>query len=240
MPRSISTSRSSFRRSSGSPPVSRILRTPSPTNTRATRVISSKVSSVVVRQERIVAAEHVLRHAVDAAEVAAVGDRDAQVVQRPAARVGDRPARPAPARHRARTRASAPARLCARTSASGMIVAMSRLLNAIGNGSRRGSRRVSRWCMIGAPSTPRRRIERITMLPVYFSVDVVMERIPLVNRWVSEQWQPAAVVPVGAGSRRGRRRRERIADGARGHDVALSAACRSSCTRPRRRATSST
>src|SRR6478735_706318 len=35
------------------------------------------------------------------------------------------------------------------------------------------------------------------MSPVYFSVDVLMERIPLVNRWVSEQWRPAAVVPVG-------------------------------------------
>ena len=48
---------------------------------------------LVVRQERVVAAEHLLRHAVDAAEVAAVGDRDAQVVQAPAARVRERPAR---------------------------------------------------------------------------------------------------------------------------------------------------
>jgi len=35
------------------------------------------------------------------------------------------------------------------------------------------------------------------MTPVYFSVDIVMERIPLVNRWVSEQWRPAAAVPNG-------------------------------------------
>lgn len=35
------------------------------------------------------------------------------------------------------------------------------------------------------------------MLPLYFSVDVMMERVPLVNRWVSEQWRPAAIVPVG-------------------------------------------
>ena len=35
-------------------------------------------------QESVVAAEDLLRHAVDAAEVAAVGDRDAQVAQRPA------------------------------------------------------------------------------------------------------------------------------------------------------------
>jgi hypothetical protein len=35
------------------------------------------------------------------------------------------------------------------------------------------------------------------MKPLYFSVDILMERIPLANRWVSEQWRPAAVVPVG-------------------------------------------
>jgi len=38
------------------------------------------------------------------------------------------------------------------------------------------------------------------MLPVYFCVDVVMERIALNNRWASEQWQPAEVVAVGEGS----------------------------------------
>jgi hypothetical protein len=37
------------------------------------------------------------------------------------------------------------------------------------------------------------------MLPVYFSVDVIMERIPLVNRWASEKWQPASVVAIGEG-----------------------------------------
>jgi hypothetical protein len=35
------------------------------------------------------------------------------------------------------------------------------------------------------------------MKPMYFSVDVLMERIPLANRWVSEQWRPAAVVAIG-------------------------------------------
>ena len=34
----------------------------------------------------------------------------------------------------------------------------------------------------------------VTRIPV----DVVMERVPLVNRWVSEKWQPATVVAVGA------------------------------------------
>jgi hypothetical protein len=28
------------------------------------------------------------------------------------------------------------------------------------------------------------------MMPLYFSVDVLMERIPLVNRWVSESGSP--------------------------------------------------
>ena len=39
---------------------------------------------LVLGQERVVAPEDLLRHAIRAAEVAAVGDRDAQVVQRPA------------------------------------------------------------------------------------------------------------------------------------------------------------
>ena len=30
----------------------------------------------------------------------------------------------------------------------------------------------------------------------YLSVDVAMERIPLVNRWATEKWQPASVVPA--------------------------------------------
>src|SRR4051812_488080 len=38
-----------------------------------------------------------------------------------------------------------------------------------------------------------------TMLPVYLKVDVVMDRVALNNRWASEQWQPASVVPVGEG-----------------------------------------
>ena len=40
-------------------------------------------------EEAVGAAEDLLRHAVDAAEVAAVGDRDPQVVQRPSQRVRD-------------------------------------------------------------------------------------------------------------------------------------------------------
>ena len=36
---------------------------------------------------------------------------------------------------------------------------------------------------------------------MFFSVDVVMERVPLANRWASEKWQPAAVIPRGEGKR---------------------------------------
>ena len=31
------------------------------------------------------------------------------------------------------------------------------------------------------------------MTPLRQAVDVIIERIPLVNRWASERWQPAAV-----------------------------------------------
>ena len=45
---------------------------------------------VGVWKERIVAPEDVLRHAVDAAEIAAVGDRNPQVVHRAAALIDER------------------------------------------------------------------------------------------------------------------------------------------------------
>jgi len=34
--------------------------------------------------------------------------------------------------------------------------------------------------------------------PLYFFVDVDIKRVPLANRWASEQWLPSAVVPLGA------------------------------------------
>ena len=34
------------------------------------------------------------------------------------------------------------------------------------------------------------------MKPEYFCVDVLLERVPIVNRWADEQWRPAAVLPV--------------------------------------------
>ena len=35
------------------------------------------------------------------------------------------------------------------------------------------------------------------MTPLIFSVDVDIRRVPLANRWASEQWLPSAVVPLG-------------------------------------------
>jgi Protein of unknown function (DUF3305) len=34
------------------------------------------------------------------------------------------------------------------------------------------------------------------MQPLRFPVDVIMERLPLANRWVDEAWRPAAVEPA--------------------------------------------
>ena len=73
---SRATSTGSPLRTSGSPPVMRSAVTPRLRATRATRVISSNVRSSVLAEER----EALLGHAVDAAQVAAIGDRDAKVV----------------------------------------------------------------------------------------------------------------------------------------------------------------
>ena len=73
----ISTGRS--RRSSGSPPVIRTLSTPSSAKMSTRRLISSKSQNVLARQPGVL----LLRHAVRAAEIAAVGDRQAQIAQRP-------------------------------------------------------------------------------------------------------------------------------------------------------------
>ncbi len=40
------------------------------------------------------------------------------------------------------------------------------------------------------------------MTPLRQAVDVIIERIPLVNRWASERWQPAAVEIAAPESRR--------------------------------------
>ena len=74
-----------FLRTSGSPPVSRSLRTPRVDEGRAEPVEFLERQQVLLGQEG-----HVLGHAIDAAEVAAVGDRHAQIGDRPAERVDQR------------------------------------------------------------------------------------------------------------------------------------------------------
>ena len=74
--RSRRTSATRSRRTVGSPPVSRTRRTPSARSTRTSAAISSKESM----SARSTCVDAVLGHAVGAAVVAAIGDRDAQVV----------------------------------------------------------------------------------------------------------------------------------------------------------------
>ena len=71
------------RRASGSPPVIRSFSTPCAAKRPANRVDLLEGQHLVARQEREVAPEDLLRHAVGAAEVAPVGDRDPQVVDAP-------------------------------------------------------------------------------------------------------------------------------------------------------------
>ena len=62
------------------------------------------------------------------------------------------------------------------------------------------------WCMIGPlasafaldPSSTRRRPGIAVECPCHtlrFPVAVIMQRTPLANRWVSERWEPVAVLP---------------------------------------------
>ena len=85
--RSISSSRS--RRSSGSPPVIRIFSTPCCDERAREPLELLEREQLLAVHEPVAAAEHLLRHAVDAAEVAPVGDGDAQVAERAAEGVGD-------------------------------------------------------------------------------------------------------------------------------------------------------
>ncbi len=74
-----------LRRTSGSPPVILSLRVP-----RATKVLQRRSSSSSVSRSRLGQESHVLRHAIDAAEVAAVGHRDADIADPPAERIDQR------------------------------------------------------------------------------------------------------------------------------------------------------
>ena len=73
------------RRTRGSPPVMRSLRTPALDEHRADAVELLERQKVALRQEG-----HVLGHAIDAAEIAAVRHRDAQIGDRPPERVDER------------------------------------------------------------------------------------------------------------------------------------------------------
>src|SRR5438876_335919 len=98
---SIATRRWRSRRTSGSPPVRRgedpphqrlasreadLLHAQADEDARQPRDLL-EAEDGAVRQERVTGVEHLARHAVHAAEVAAVGDRDAQVVHRAPERV---------------------------------------------------------------------------------------------------------------------------------------------------------
>ena len=82
----IRTGRS--RRTRGSPPVIRSLPTPSPTKIAREPADLLEREDELLGQEREVAAEDLGRHAVRAAEVAAVGDRDPEIAQGAAEPVG--------------------------------------------------------------------------------------------------------------------------------------------------------
>ena len=79
---SCSTRHKILRRTSGSPPVSLSLRTPRRMKAVATRSSLLEGQNLLFRQKG-----HVFRHAIDAAEVAAVGHRDPQIGDMPAERI---------------------------------------------------------------------------------------------------------------------------------------------------------
>ena len=119
---------------------------------------------LLARQELVLAAEDLLRHAVDAPEVAAVGDGDAQVAQRPPERVGHRHAVSVPA---ARVRAMRAVRGSAKELpyAAGLLVGLPRFLRkplTVGGGARGGrGERLSAPRRAAArvrPSAPRRHV----------------------------------------------------------------------------------
>ena len=58
-------------------------------------------------------------------------------------------------------------------------------------------------------------VKRMVPSVLHYAVDVLMERVPLVNRWVDERWAPHSVVPVADGMATPGAP-ERIADGPEG------------------------
>src|SRR5262249_28360989 len=136
-----------------------------------------------VRQERMVAAESILRHAVHAAEVAAVSDRYPQVVQHPPARIGEQAIRRDARRrrgerHRARERDAC---IGERNDSSHRLWEMQPVILAEGDHEEYDRRAMP----LGSYSK--------SMPPLRFPVAVIMQRTPLANRWVDERWEAIAV-----------------------------------------------
>ena len=73
------------RRTSGSPPVRRSLVTP-----LAMKALHKPVEFLQAEQVGLGQERHVLRHAIDAAEIAAIGHRDAQIGDRALKRIDQR------------------------------------------------------------------------------------------------------------------------------------------------------
>ena len=82
-PRARATISTMSRRSSGSPPVSRIFFTPS-WRTRCDALDLAGREPMRARQELVVLAEELGGHAIGATVIAAIDDRNPQVAQRPA------------------------------------------------------------------------------------------------------------------------------------------------------------
>src|SRR5262249_55123236 len=66
-----------------------------------------------------------------------------------------------------------------------------------GHGSR-GPLSLGPRCMIDRAFRRRVLSPRMSMQPLRINVDIVMERVPLTNRWASEMWRPFAVLPAPA------------------------------------------
>src|SRR4051812_28439667 len=153
-----------------------------------------------MRQKRVVAAKHVLRHAVHAAEIATVGYRNAKIVQAPAAGIGDRPRCCARGKRRRpqqcfvlRCTASVGEWNDRRHTSHALFAArlkgdFSRASAAVYYGS---------FGEFNAYIAP---VSAMPMLPLQFPLAVILQRTQLVNRWVDERWEPVAVVSEIASS----------------------------------------
>ena len=158
-------------------------------------------------EKRVILAEYFLWHAVDAPEVAAVRDRNAQVAQRPAEGVldvaGDRCHLVHADRQVARVKAFGvqdvwrPHRKALESAQS------NRIEDGIGELLQKPSVCHNKVLM-GEPAKfdlPEQG-ESATLPPMEFKrrISVVMERTPLASRWQSEKWEAKGVLPDMSGA----------------------------------------